>query len=149
MGWGVCKHVEAVLLLLETRHKRLFRAAQAGGSAGPEVIVDHAADALRVLHGQGERPRAGRAQSKNGAGAGQHRLAEEARAALLETMLELGQALAVERRLPEPPKLEDALQPPVSHGWGEALPMLRGFLKESAARWKPVAEWLAVLAAAM
>jgi len=73
--------------------------------------------------------------------------AEEARAALLETMLELGQALAVEHRLPEPPKLEDALQPPVSHGWGEALPMLRGFLQEAAADWKPVAERLALLAA--
>jgi len=74
--------------------------------------------------------------------------AEEARAALLETMLELGQALAVEYRLPEPPKLDDALQPPVSHGWGEALPMLRGYLQEAAADWKPVAERLAMLAVA-
>ena len=73
--------------------------------------------------------------------------AEEARAALLETMLELGHALAVERRLPEPPNLADALQPPVSHGWGETLPMLRGFLQEAAADWKPVAERLAGLAA--
>ena len=73
--------------------------------------------------------------------------AEEARAALLEAMHELGHALAVERRLPEPPKLDDALQPPVSHGWGDTLPVLRGFVKEAASDWKPVAERLALLAA--
>jgi hypothetical protein len=72
--------------------------------------------------------------------------ADEARAALLEAVHGLGGALAVERRLPEPPKLEDALQPPVSHGWGEALPVLRGFFKDAASDWKPVAERLAVLA---
>ncbi len=72
--------------------------------------------------------------------------ADEARAALLAAMHELGHALAVEHRLPEPPTLDDALQPPVSHGWGETLPVLRGFLKEAASDWKPVAERLAVLA---
>jgi hypothetical protein len=44
--------------------------------------------------------------------------------------------------------LDDALQPPISHAWGELLPVLRGFLKESASDWKPVAERLAMLAAA-
>ena len=71
--------------------------------------------------------------------------AEEARSALLEAIHELGRALAVERRLPEPPALNDALQPPVSHGWGESLPVLRGFFKETASDWKPVAERLAML----
>ena len=48
-GLGVCKHVEAVLLQFEARHKRLFHAAHAAGSDRIEVIVDRAADALRVL----------------------------------------------------------------------------------------------------
>jgi ERCC4-related helicase len=72
--------------------------------------------------------------------------ADETRTALLEAIHELGHALAVERRLPEPPELNDALQPPLSHGWGESLPVLRGFLTEAASDWKPVAERLAMLA---
>src|SRR5215216_4595938 len=45
-GLGVCKHVEAVLLLLQARHRNLFKAAQASGSNRIEVIVDNAADSL-------------------------------------------------------------------------------------------------------
>jgi superfamily II DNA or RNA helicase len=47
-GLGTCKHVEAVLLHLETRFRRLFARAQREGSPRIEVYVDRAADTLRV-----------------------------------------------------------------------------------------------------
>jgi hypothetical protein len=71
--------------------------------------------------------------------------ADEARTALLDAIHQMGTALAVEQRLPEPGALNDALQPPVAHGWGEALPLLRGYVKDTASDWKPVAERLATL----
>src|SRR5437879_11227467 len=55
-GLGTCKHVEAVLLHLEGRFRRLFRAAQQNGSNRIEVVVDSKADTLRVLNGHGELP---------------------------------------------------------------------------------------------
>ncbi|HEV2330749.1 MAG TPA: C-terminal helicase domain-containing protein [Verrucomicrobiae bacterium] len=72
---------------------------------------------------------------------------EEARAALLDAIHESGIAMAVERRLPAPAELKDALQPPLSHGWGEPLPILRDFACDPALAWKPVAERLAGLLA--
>jgi superfamily II DNA or RNA helicase len=68
---------------------------------------------------------------------------EEARQALLEAIHTFTGALAVEHRLPEPPELKDALQPPLSHLWAEALPALRTFVQEPGSDWKPVAECLA------
>ena len=44
--------------------------------------------------------------------------------ALLDAIHQMGTALALEQRLPEPGALNDALQPPVAHGWGDALPVL-------------------------
>jgi len=57
-GLGTCKHVEAVLLHLQTRFRRLFAAAAKGGSTRIEVVVDPVADTLRVLDGGGPLPRA-------------------------------------------------------------------------------------------
>ena len=71
--------------------------------------------------------------------------ADEARAALLDAIHGMGKVLAVEQRLPEPPELKDALQPPISHGWGEALPSLRGFVHDPALPWLPLAGELANL----
>ncbi|HWR97380.1 MAG TPA: DEAD/DEAH box helicase, partial [Candidatus Methanoperedens sp.] len=47
-GLGTCKHVEAVLLQLEARHRRRFAAAAAAGSPRIEIVRDAAADTLRV-----------------------------------------------------------------------------------------------------
>jgi hypothetical protein len=58
-------------------------------------------------------------------------LSEEARVALLEAVEPLGRALAVENRLPEPDSLEQALMPPLDTAWKSALPLLRGFLRET------------------
>jgi hypothetical protein len=49
-------------------------------------------------------------------------LVEEAREACLETVLLLGRVLAVQNRLPEPAEVNEALQAPLSHYWGETLP---------------------------
>jgi hypothetical protein len=54
-------------------------------------------------------------------------LLEEAREALLEAMLLLGRALAVEKRMPEPIELNDTLLAPASLCWGEDLPAVREF----------------------
>ncbi len=55
---GTCKHVEAVLLHLDGRFRRLYAAAREKGSARIEVVVDAAAESLRVCNGHGELPRA-------------------------------------------------------------------------------------------
>ena len=68
---------------------------------------------------------------------------EEARQSLLEAIRTFAAVLAVERRLPEPTELTDALQPPLSHHWAEALPTLKAFAQEPGSDWKPVAECLA------
>jgi hypothetical protein len=61
----------------------------------------------------------------------------------LEAVQAFASALAVEHRLPEPPELRDALQPPLSRCWAEALPVLKRFVQEPKSEWKPVAECLA------
>lgn len=73
---------------------------------------------------------------------GEGDLIEEARAALLDAALSLGRALAVEARLPEPASLDDALLPPLSHAWKEALPPLRAFVGDPTRPWAPLAEAL-------
>jgi hypothetical protein len=45
---GTCKHVEAVLLYLESRHRTAFRRAQSNGAGRIEVVPDHVAGILRV-----------------------------------------------------------------------------------------------------
>jgi superfamily II DNA or RNA helicase len=55
-GLGLCKHIEAVLLYLQARHKKQFKAAQAVGSDRIEVTVDPAQDTLRVADGDGKLP---------------------------------------------------------------------------------------------
>ena len=52
---------------------------------------------------------------------------EEAGAALHEAILFTARALSVERRMPEPLELGDALSPPLVVCWGEALAPLRDF----------------------
>lgn len=55
-GLGLCKHTEAVLLHLQARHKRAFKAGGTAGSDRIEVTVDPAADTLRILDGRGKLP---------------------------------------------------------------------------------------------
>jgi hypothetical protein len=57
-------------------------------------------------------------------------LTEEARAALMEAVLPLGCALAVENRLPEPASLQDAILPPMGLIWKDALPLVRAFVQD-------------------
>jgi superfamily II DNA or RNA helicase len=55
-GLGTCKHVEAVLLYLETRFKRLFRQAAANGAGRLDVLPDPAHNTLRLMNGHGPMP---------------------------------------------------------------------------------------------
>ena len=70
-------------------------------------------------------------------------LTEETRAPLLDALLALARALAVERRLPEPAGLDEALLPPWAEHWQEALPVLRQFAAEPTAPWETALETLA------
>jgi len=74
---------------------------------------------------------------------GEGDLAEEARVAILDAALALGRTLAVEARLPEPTSLDDALLPPLSHCWKEALAPLRQFVADAGSAWQPAMQALA------
>jgi len=76
---------------------------------------------------------------------GEGELSEEARMALLEAVLPLGRALAIENRLPEPAGVDEVLLPPLAHQWRDALTPLRDFAINAAAPWKPVAECLSAI----
>ncbi len=56
-GLGTCKHVEAVLLQLQSRFRRLFNAAARTGSSRIELVLDTAHDTLRLLHAPPSLPR--------------------------------------------------------------------------------------------
>ena len=60
-GLGTCKHVEAVLLQLQARFKRLFRAAEANGTPRLDLLPDPASDSIRLLNADGRLPAALRA----------------------------------------------------------------------------------------
>ncbi len=55
-GLGTCKHVEAVLLNLEARHRRLFQQAQRDGSPRIDVVPDVDRGALRIERGLNRLP---------------------------------------------------------------------------------------------
>ena len=76
---------------------------------------------------------------------GEGGLCEEARSALLEAMLPLGRALAIEGRLPEPIDLNEVFLPPLAHRWRDALVPLRLFTSETAAPWKPAWDCLSTV----
>jgi hypothetical protein len=76
---------------------------------------------------------------------GEGGLEEEARAALLEALVPLGRALAIENRLPEPGTPKQALVPPLAICWKDALAPLRQFSCDVAAPWRPLAESLSSL----
>jgi len=60
-------------------------------------------------------------------------------------MLSLGRATAIEQRLPEPALVHEALLPPISPSWGDALSLLREFSIESEQPCGPVLQALAKL----
>ncbi|HEX3718989.1 MAG TPA: DEAD/DEAH box helicase [Verrucomicrobiae bacterium] len=60
-GLGTCKHVEAVLMYLEARFKRLFRAASSNGSGRLDVMPDVERESIRLIKGNGPIPVALRA----------------------------------------------------------------------------------------
>jgi hypothetical protein len=73
-------------------------------------------------------------------------LSEEAHTALLDALPPLGCALAIQHRFPEPASLDDALLPPLSPCWKEALPLLRAFTTDAARPCEGVLEALAQFA---
>jgi hypothetical protein len=57
-GLGTCKHVEAVLLYLETRIKRQYQEALGQASPRLDLVVDPVKDTLRVRRGAASLPKA-------------------------------------------------------------------------------------------
>jgi hypothetical protein len=68
---------------------------------------------------------------------------DEARQPMLEALVGLSRAFATERRLPEPGDAEQALLPPLSSAWGEALPVLRNFAAGQPEAWEAAGQALA------
>ena len=100
-GLGTCKHVEAVLLHLQARFKRLFQAAAAERLArGSTSCPTRRSDSIRLLNGDGDRARAplqavvrrGRRSAQRLAGGG-HRGAQAAWAGRELPELRLSQEL--------------------------------------------------------
>src|SRR5438045_246958 len=57
-GLGTCKHVEAVLLHLQARFKRVFPAAARSGTPRLDLVPDPTNGSVRLLNGNGSCPRA-------------------------------------------------------------------------------------------
>ncbi len=133
--------IDAGLLTRTTRATRPLWPAEAA-EAAPAPLSE--AELTKI---QAHRQQAARklkmAQVLTGAG-----LNEEGRTALLEALLPLGCAFAVEQRFPEPASLKDALLPPLSPCWQHALPPLREFIGDAARPCQPVLEALAPFAQA-
>src|SRR5437667_5434155 len=55
-GLGTCKHVEAVLLHLQGRFRRLFQAAARNGTTRWDVVPDASSGSLRLLKNGGSLP---------------------------------------------------------------------------------------------
>ena len=106
----------------------------AGGAPAPlspqeqEKIANHRAQAARKL-------KMGQVLSSAG-------LEEEARAALLDAVLPIGCALAVQSRMPEPDDLKQVFLPPLSGYWQAALEPLRAFVGDAAKPAGPIIELL-------
>jgi hypothetical protein len=69
-------------------------------------------------------------------------LEEDARSPLLDAMLAMSRAFAVEQRLPEPALINESLLPPLSPSWKQALPTLREFTIDSSKSCLPVLQAL-------
>src|SRR6266478_10109678 len=57
-GLGTCKHVEAVLMHLEARFKRLYQSAAKSGTPRLDVVPDTTSGSLRLLKNGGSLPTA-------------------------------------------------------------------------------------------
>ncbi len=56
-GLGTCKHVEAVLLYLDARHRKLLRHAESNGSSRIDVVPDMVSQKLKIEEWGEELPR--------------------------------------------------------------------------------------------
>ncbi|MBM3790398.1 MAG: DEAD/DEAH box helicase, partial [Acidobacteria bacterium] len=56
-GLGTCKHVEATLLHLQARHRRLYRQAERNGGSRIDVVPDHFSGTLRIEDGADRLPK--------------------------------------------------------------------------------------------
>jgi len=65
---------------------------------------------------------------------------DETREALLQAVLALGCALAVEHKMPAPAEAKDLLNYPLSLWWKDQLPVVQEFVSNPAASWIPLAE---------
>jgi superfamily II DNA or RNA helicase len=128
----------AGLISVTTRASRpLFPEPEAGSSRQPLSPEEQA-------RAEGHRAHATR-KLKMARLLGGGELIEEARGALLDAAQSLSRAFAVEARLPEPTTFEDALLPPLSHHWKEALMPLRQLHTDPNTNWQAVSQALAAL----
>ena len=128
--------IDAGLLAKTTRASRPLWPAEAAEAGPPSLSAAELEKAAAHRQLAARKLKMARVLSDGG-------LAEEARASLLEAVLPLSCALAVEQRLPEPAALDEALLPPLSSAWKEALLLLREFNRDVARPCPPVLQAIA------
>jgi hypothetical protein len=67
---------------------------------------------------------------------------DEVRAPGLDAVLVMARALAIENRLPEPSKPEEAVSQPLSRHWGSALDTVQKYIHDPAFPWRPAIDAL-------
>lgn len=123
----ICKTTRAI--------RPLFPESDGGGGPAP-LSAEELAGVKLLREGAARKLKLARVLGEGG-------FEDESRPAILDAMLGLARALAVEHRLPEPANLKATLQPPLSHCWQNGLPVIQAYLEEPANDWRPVAECLA------
>ena len=127
--------LEAGLITRTTRATRPLWPAEPADAAPAALSAEELAK-IKAHRDQAAR-KVKMARVLDGAGLG-----EEARAALLQGLLPLGRALALEQRFPEPDALETLLLPPLAAAWREALPVLREYTADATKPLPPLLEAL-------
>jgi hypothetical protein len=126
---------EAGLIAPSARATRALYPIDGEGAGAPALSESERAEAL-CHHRQAER------KLKIGRVLIDGELREEARDALLEALLWLGKVLAVRNRLPVPTELHEALQPPLTLYWGEAISPIQEFAAHVSSSLAPVPDIL-------
>ncbi len=134
--------IDAGLLARTSRATRPLWSAGALEAAPPPLSPDEQAKVVAHRQFAARKLKMARVVAEAG-------LEEDARAPLLEALLALGRASAVEQRLPEPALVNEVMLPPLSPCWKEALPLFRQFSADAAHPCKPVIDALAAFVPVM
>jgi len=131
--------VEASLVASTSRLSRVLWPANGGESALQPLSLAESQKAVSFRHQAARWMKVARVLIDAG-------MPGEARSFVMQAMLALARALAVEQRLPEPEGLCESLLPPFSGCWASDLPLFRRFVADEGEPCRIVLEALETLA---